>query len=148
MLGLRLKNKSLSLIMMDALAHARKALKILREYYAVKGKPHIINLKTMLTMFQKTITKTVMGYTVRAETVITLQHGEILGDRLLIAELQDLSLLSRRNDGENLGAVAHSDADCAADANDRCSTTGYRVSLSKNSFLISWKTGGKRWALS
>lgn len=80
-----------------------------------------------------------MGYTVRAETVITLQHGEILGDRLLIAELQDLSLLSRRNDGENLGEVAHSDADCAADANDRCSTTGYHVSLSKNSFLISLK---------
>ncbi len=49
-------------------------------------------------------------------------------------------LCFRRNDGEKLGLVAYSDADWAADATDRRSTTGYCVSLSKNSSLISWKT--------
>ncbi len=36
-----LDDKSLSLIMKYAPDNARKALKILREYYAVKGKPHL-----------------------------------------------------------------------------------------------------------
>lgn len=49
-------------------------------------------------------------------------------------------LCFRRNDSETLGLVAHSDVDWAADATDRRSTTGYCVSLSKNSSLISWKT--------
>lgn len=52
----------------------------------------------------------------------------------------DKGLTFRRNDTENLGLQAYSDADWAADASDRRSTTGYCVSLCKNSALISWKT--------
>lgn len=46
----------------------------------------------------------------------------------------------RRNDCEKLGIQAYSDADWAADTSDRRSTTGYCVSLSQNSSLVSWKT--------
>src|SRR4029434_11014516 len=46
----------------------------------------------------------------------------------------------RRNDSEKLGIQAYSDADWAADTSDRRSTTGYCVSLSQNSSLVSWKT--------
>ena len=49
-------------------------------------------------------------------------------------------LCFRRNDSEKLGLLAYSDADWAADTTDRRSTTGYCVSLSRNSSLISWKT--------
>ncbi len=66
----RLDDKSLSLIMRDAPDNARKALKILREYYAGKGKPRIINLYTVLTSLQKTGSETVTDYIIRAETAI------------------------------------------------------------------------------
>lgn len=46
----------------------------------------------------------------------------------------------RRNNCEKLGIQAYSDADWAADTCDRRSTTGYCVSLSQNSSLVSWKT--------
>lgn len=41
---LLLDDKSLSLVMRDAHKDRRKALKILREYYARKGRAQIINL--------------------------------------------------------------------------------------------------------
>lgn len=46
----------------------------------------------------------------------------------------------KRNDCEKLGIQAYNDADWAADTSDRRSTTGYCVSLSQNSSLVSWKT--------
>ena len=47
--------------------------------------------------------------------------------------------LTFRRSTENLGIKAYSDADWAADTSDRRSTTGYCVSLSENSALVSWK---------
>ena len=41
-----LDDKSLSLIMREASGNGREALKILRDYYASKGKPRIISLYT------------------------------------------------------------------------------------------------------
>ncbi|TWW67383.1 hypothetical protein D4764_02G0004240 [Takifugu flavidus] len=48
-----LNDKSLSLIMREAADNGRKALKILRDHYAGKGKPRIISLYTELTSLQK-----------------------------------------------------------------------------------------------
>lgn len=44
-----------------------------------------------------------------------------------------------RKSSESLGLQAYSDADWAGDANDRRSTTGYCVSMDKDSSLVSWK---------
>ncbi|XP_032887148.1 uncharacterized mitochondrial protein AtMg00810-like [Amblyraja radiata] len=48
-------------------------------------------------------------------------------------------LCYKKCDDEKLALQAYSDADWAADVTDRCSTTGYCVSLNKNGPLISWK---------
>ncbi|TWW61432.1 hypothetical protein D4764_04G0000780 [Takifugu flavidus] len=48
-----LDDKSLSLIMREAADNGRKALKILRDHYAGKGKPRIISLYTEPTSLQK-----------------------------------------------------------------------------------------------
>ena len=49
-------------------------------------------------------------------------------------------LCYRKCDNEGLGLRAYSDADLAADVTDRCSTTGYCVSLNENGPWVSWKT--------
>lgn len=54
-----LDDKSLSLIMRDAADNRRKALKILRDYYAGKGKPRVISLYTELTSLQKSNSESV-----------------------------------------------------------------------------------------
>ncbi|KAI5621190.1 hypothetical protein C0J50_19125 [Silurus asotus] len=74
---LLLDDKSLSLFMRDAPNDGRKALEILRGYYAGKGKPRIISFYTMLTSLQKANDESVMDYIIRAETAITALRNAV-----------------------------------------------------------------------
>lgn len=50
------------------------------------------------------------------------------------------SLCFKRNDTSKLGLKVYSDADWASERSDRRSISGYCVSLSEGSSLISWKS--------
>ena len=81
-----LDDKSLSLIMREALDNGREALRILCDHYAGKGKPKIISLYTELTSLRKEQNEGVTNYIIKTEaTVTTLRNaGETLSDGLII----------------------------------------------------------------
>ena len=81
-----LDDRSLSLVMRDAY-DGRKALNILKEHYAGKGKPRIISLCTKLTSLSKLSTDSVTDYVIKGETTATaLRNGrETVSDELLTA---------------------------------------------------------------
>jgi len=80
-----LDDRSLSLVMRDAVDDGRKALQILRDRYAGKGKPRIITLYTELTSLQKMSSESITDYVIKAETAATALHnsGENISDSLL-----------------------------------------------------------------
>ena len=82
-----LDDKSLQLVMRDAVDDGRKALKILRDHYRGNTKPRIIALYTELTSLKMNDAETVTDYILRAEATSTSlkSAGETISDSLLIA---------------------------------------------------------------
>ena len=82
-----LDDRSLALVMRDAIDDGRKAMKILRQHYAGAGQPRIISLWNALSSLQKQQSEDLTGYILRAETAATAikNAGEHVSDTLLIA---------------------------------------------------------------
>ena len=80
-------DKSLSLVIRDAKGNGKKALRILREYHLLKGKPKVISLYTELTSLRRLESHAITDYIIRAENISnTLKEaGEVISNRLLIA---------------------------------------------------------------
>ncbi|KAJ8391909.1 hypothetical protein AAFF_G00083800 [Aldrovandia affinis] len=77
-----LDDKSLSLVMREAADDVPKALKILRDYYAGRGKPRIVSLYIELTSLKMSSSESVTDYVIRAEnTIPALRNaGEVLSE--------------------------------------------------------------------
>ena len=82
-----LDDRSLSLVIRDAIDDGRKALEVLRQHYQGKGKPHIISLYTELTSLKKEENEPIVDYVIRAESFATALRNaeEAISDALLIA---------------------------------------------------------------
>ena len=82
-----LDNRSLSLVMRDAYDDGKKALSILKDHYAGKGKPRVISLYTELTSLCKMPSESVTDYIIKAENTATALRNadEAVSDALLIA---------------------------------------------------------------
>lgn len=84
-------DKSLSLVMREVADDGREALKILREYYAGKGKPRIINLYT--TSLQKSPTKNVLPYMSHTLSLVILSAPKVKTKWLLLSSRQSSEVM-------------------------------------------------------
>ena len=82
-----LDDRSINLIIRDAVDDGRKAMTILDTHYKSKGKPRIITLYTEFTSLTKQSDENVTDYIIRAETLSSSlrEAGETISDSLLVA---------------------------------------------------------------
>ena len=82
-----LDDRSLSLVMRDGKDNGRKALAILREHYAGRGKPRMISQYTMLMSLQKSNEESVTDYIIRTESAVNAlkNAGQTLEDSMIVA---------------------------------------------------------------
>ena len=82
-----LDDKSLTLVMREAVDDGRKAFKLLREHYASNSTPRIITLYTELTSLSAGRDESMTDYLIRAETAAAAlkEAKETVSDALLIA---------------------------------------------------------------
>ena len=82
-----LDDRSLSLVMRDALDNGREALKILKEHYQGTGKPRVLSLYTELTSLSKGASEELTDYILRAEKYASdlKTANQTVDDSLLIA---------------------------------------------------------------
>jgi len=81
-----LDDKSLSLVMRNAIDDGKRALEIMKQHYAGMGKPRVIATDIELTSVTKQINESVTDYIIRAETVAFAleQAGKDMSNGLLI----------------------------------------------------------------
>jgi transposase InsO family protein len=82
-----LDDKSLSLIMNDAMDDGKKALGILRDHYRGKGKPRVIHLYSQLINLKMEESEEITDYLIKVEQVLNSlkSTGEDINDNLLVA---------------------------------------------------------------
>ena len=82
-----LDDRSLSLVMREAKDDGRKALEILREHYAGRGKPRVMALYGTLLSLVKRSDETLTDYVIRADDAASALRAaeELFSDELLVS---------------------------------------------------------------
>eukprot|EP00794_Sanderia_malayensis_P005795 gene5795-6492_t len=82
-----LDDRSISLVMRDAIDNGRRAFEILQQIYAGSSKQRIISLYTQLTSLKKNPNESITDYTLKAESAANALRNakETVSDGLLVA---------------------------------------------------------------
>ena len=82
-----LNDKSIALILRDAVDQSKEALEILRNYYLGASKPKVISFSEKLSTLQLSGDEQLLDYIIRAEAVAAAlkKAGEIVSESMIMA---------------------------------------------------------------